>query len=94
MFAYCSIEHKGYVCVHTCDVLTLLAADSAVSRLKLVGGVSAHVSSILAGSLLLLPHTLGGPGTVSAFPSPLTAPLWNRFQDFLDLGNFKDLSLE
>jgi hypothetical protein len=88
MFAYCSIEHKGYVCVHTCDVLTLLAADSAVSRLKLVGGVSAHVSSILAGSLLLLPHIFGGPGGLPPLTPSLVlhSPL-GRFQEVLDLGN-------
>ncbi len=32
----------------TYDVLILMAADSAVLRLELEGGVSAHVSSILA----------------------------------------------
>jgi hypothetical protein len=38
------------------DVLTLLVADSAVSRLELEESVSAHVSFILAGSLLLFPQ--------------------------------------
>ncbi len=75
------------MCTH--DVITLLAADSAVSRLELVGGVSAHVSSILAGSLLLFPFTSGGPGPAPACPSPpLTAPPpLDQVQEVLDLGN-------
>jgi hypothetical protein len=57
-----------------CSVLILLAADAAVSRLEPAGGISAHVSSILAGSLLLFPQMLGGPGgPAPACPAPLTA---------------------
>ncbi len=60
------------MCVRS--VLTLLAAASDMSRLE-AAGISAHVSSILAGSLVLLPKMLGGPGPAPACSAPLTAPL-------------------
>jgi hypothetical protein len=62
---------RYYMCA--CSALTLLAADSAVSHLQPGGGISFHVSSILARSLLLPSQMLGGPGPVLACPTPLTA---------------------
>jgi hypothetical protein len=59
-----------YMCAR--NVLTLLAADSAMSRIEPAGDISAHVSSILAGFLLLFPPMLGGPGPAPACPPPLT----------------------
>ncbi len=76
------------------DVLTLLAAYSAVSRLEPVEDVSAHVSSILAGSLLLFSQMLGGPGPAPACPPLSLHPILKRFQEVLDLGNSHDLCLE
>jgi hypothetical protein len=54
-------------------VLTLLAPDSVVSHLEPAGGITAHVSSILAGPLLLFPQMLDGPGAALACPAYLTA---------------------
>ncbi len=62
-----------YVCTAVFSLCWLLAADTAVSRLEAAGSISAHVSSILAGSLLLFPEMLGGPGPGAACPTPLTA---------------------
>jgi hypothetical protein len=59
------------MCAHS--VLTLLAPDSVVSRLEPAGGISAHVSSILAMPLLLFPQMLGRPGPAPACPASLTA---------------------
>jgi hypothetical protein len=59
------------MCAHS--VLILLAPDSVVSRLEPAGGISAHVSSILAGPLLPFPQMLGGPRPAPACPASLTA---------------------
>jgi hypothetical protein len=52
----------------------MLAADSALSGLKLVEGVSAHVSSIPAGSLLLFPPYHVGQGLPRLAPPSSLRP--------------------
>jgi hypothetical protein len=65
------------------SVFILLAADSAVSLLEPAGGISAHVSSILAESLLLFRQMLGGPGPAPACPAPPhCTPSWYGSREF------------
>jgi hypothetical protein len=62
------------ICMCTHDVITLLAADSAVSRLELVGGISANVSSILAGLYCCFPSQQAGQGLLLLAPPPSLHP--------------------